>query len=417
MNSTHKPTAKFACYFGDRKSGQLAIVDIASDLSSKISRVASAPASGRSALEKPILTGTTPEALVNLLDPKTKQLTAQSTLPVDSFPAHVYRDPNTGIDWYMNDGEKETGNDTLNCGQNGSSVTAIAGSGTTHAQFLATICVGRGHHQAAFTAPSSNAPDVPRRAFISNLKDGTLSVIGTDASESDNYLKCIATIDLCEPEKEADSTTTIPNNSFPHGLVYSPITGKIYNLNNGYGTVAIIDPVTLMIEKRIPFQGHSNLFIAADGRYVIGRGADRKSDPNHVIAKLSVLDVTTLEVLDTINLPDIYISKYYFNSDHSKLYLTTSVSGSPEQQRNVKSGVVVVLDMRTLPKLSVSAELQLGQVNGLAFAPSQGEPLLTVASDSNGGDLVILDGKSDQTLTRISVHEPCEYTRIWTAID
>ncbi|MDH4275442.1 MAG: hypothetical protein OEW08_10420, partial [Gammaproteobacteria bacterium] len=278
---------------------------------------------------------------------------------------------------------------------------------------LATICVGRGHHQAAFTAPSADAPQVPRRAFISNLKDGTLSVIGNDPADSDTYLKCIETICLCEPDKESQPNVTTPNNAFPHGLVFSPLTGKVYNLNNGYGTVAIIDPVTLKIEKRLAFKGHSNLFIAHQGRYVIGRGADRKRDAHHVIAKLSVLDVTTLQVVDTLDIPDIYISKYYFNSDASKLYLTTSVSGNPEQQHNLKTDVVAVLDMRALPKLKLCAELRLGAVGGLAFYPEQGTPRYVFASHAQAGELIVLDAAHDRELQRISVNKPVEYSRIW----
>src|SRR3569832_1707277 len=154
--------------------------------------------------------------------------------------------------WVMNDGDKETGNDTLYCGDRGSSVTVIDHIDSSRAQFVKTICVGRGHHQAAFTFPSPQAPPEPRRADISSL-------------------------------------------------------------NDGYGTSAVIDPVSNAIEERLPFKGYSNLFASPLGRYLIGRGADRKSDPEHVIGKLAVWDVVDKRVVDELALPDVYLSKYYYN--------------------------------------------------------------------------------------------------------
>ncbi|MEK6747887.1 MAG: hypothetical protein AABY83_01615 [Pseudomonadota bacterium] len=415
MTQRTTPIAQIAYYHGDRHTGALTLVNIDTQGEAQIHAIPSAPASALPPLEKPVLLGVTPARQGVVLDPKTKKISLCDALPADSFPAHVYRDPYSGHDWYMNDGDKDSGNDTLNCGQQGSSVSVVADSARPQARLLATICVGRGHHQAAFTAPSPHAPQVPRRAFISNLKDGTLSVIGADPNDAATYLKCISTLNLCEPEKESLPDTTIPNNAYPHGLVYSPVTGKVYNLNNGYGTVAIIDPATARIEKRIDFKGHSNLFIAAGGRYVIGRGADRKRDPHHVIAKLSVLDATNLQIVDTLDIPDIYISKYYLNGDESKLYLTTSVSGSPEQQQHLKTDTLVVLDMHALPKLKINAELRVGPIGGLAFYPEHGMPRYVFASHAPAGELIMIDSAHAQVIKRIPAHTPCEYSRIWLA--
>src|SRR3569832_349597 len=120
--------------------------------------------------------------------------------------------------WVMNDGDKETGNDTLYCGDRGSSVTVIDHIDSSRAQFVKTICVGRGHHQAAFTFPSPQAPQVPRRAYISSHNDGTVSVIGNDPNEVASYLQAIATINHCEPAKEEGGEMVVPNKAFPHGL-------------------------------------------------------------------------------------------------------------------------------------------------------------------------------------------------------
>lgn len=402
-------------YVGNRKTGAVAVVDKANGKVS-IDQLGIAAETGLDQELKPIFVGLTEKRDVILLDPATKAIRIESAFPADAFPAHIYEDPTSVRSWFMNDGDKQTGNDRLNCGDAGSSVTIVENIDSLRARFLATICVGRGHHQAAFSHPSAVAPGVPRRAYISNLKDGTLSVIGNDPAEPDKYLKLIATINLCETEREEGMTVaTVPNNSFPHGLVYSPLTGKLYNLNNGYGNIAIIDPRSNEIESRIPFKGHSNLFIAPGGRYIVGRGADRKSDPNHVIAKLSVLDVADLSITDRMDLPDIYISKYYFNSNGTKLYLTTSSSGSPEQQQHVKPDALVVIDLGALPKLRIAKELRLGSPSGsLAFIKSDSGRELVFSSNSEDGSLAVIDGAGDDIVEIIPVMKGQGHSRVWS---
>lgn len=402
-----------AYYSGDRKTGTLSVVKRKNGETS-VSQLTAGADTGLDKSLKPIMVGmSAPKAV--LLDPQSKTLTLSESFPADAFAAHVYHDPYSGLDWFMNDGDKETGNDTLNCGDKGSSVAVVENSNSDEANYLATICVGRGHHQASFTGPSEQAPNAPRRAVISNLKDGTLTFIGTDPNEKDSYLKVVATLNLCEPDKEDGlAEDAVPNNAFPHGLVYSSFTGKLYNLNNGYGTVAVIDPATAKVEQLLNFKGHSNLFISGDGRYVIGRGADRKSNEQHVIAKLSVIDVTTNEIVDTADLQDVYISKYFFNADSSKLFLTTGSSGNDEQMKNLKTDVVLVFDLSTLPKISQTHELKIGNVGTLDFlAGTNGGAELVFSSDGTNGDVVVLDGDSLEIVERISVNDGQPHSRLW----
>jgi DNA-binding beta-propeller fold protein YncE len=360
------------------------------------------------------LIGMTEDHRVILLEPKSKKININSDLIKDAFPAHIYSDPRSNRDWFMNDGDKETGNDTLNCGDKGSSVTVVENTGSDRAKWLKTLCVGRGHHQAAFAFPSPSVPQVPQRVYISNLKDGTISVIGNDPGDAASYLQVVATVNLCEPEREeGGSGMTVPNNAFPHGLAYSPITGKLYNLNNGYGTVAIIDPLSNAIEERVAFKGHSNLFASPDGRYLIGRGADRKSDPHHVIGKLSVLDVATKSVVARLDLPDIYFSKYYFNPEGTKLYLTTASSGSPEQQKNLKTDVLLVLDMTALPDLKLLKEVKVGTSGALAFYGENGRTRRVFSSQSETGSLVVLDADQDKVVETIAITAGQPHSRIW----
>jgi hypothetical protein len=401
-------------YAGNRKTGSVSVIRRENG-QTRLDPLAVDAETGLAAELKPIFVGLTEDRRVILLDSKSKQISLTEGFTADAFPAHIYSDPNSDRDWFMNDGDKETGNDRLNCGDQGSSVTVMEKTASAQAKFLKTVCVGRGHHQAAFTYPSAQAPNVPHRAYISSLKDGTLSAIGNDPDDAATYLKVVATINLCETDREQGMTEpSVPNNAFPHGLAYSPLTGKLYNLNNGYGNVAVIDPASNRIEARFPFKGHSNLFMTPGGRYIIGRGADRKSDPNHVIAKLTVLDVTDNRIVDTLELPDIYISKYYFNPEGSKLYLTTSSSGSPEQQTSIKADALLVLDLTSLPKLKLSRELRLGTSSGsLAFLESNGSTALVFSSHGEGGAVAVIDGARDEQIETITVPGGMSHSRVW----
>lgn len=416
--TSHRPVDfTLAHYSGDRKTGQLALIRRRGG-QVEIRIVPRTPESNLPPSLKPTLLGLTESAEAVLLDPQSKAIRVQTSFPGDAFPAHIYSDPGSVRDWFMNDGDKESGNDRVNCGDQGSSVTVVDSSGTASAKFLKTICVGRGHHQAAFTLPSPAAPDVPLLACISNLNDGTISVIGNDPSDPATYLSVVATVDLFERDKEKDlNAPSVPNTAFPHGLAYSPYTGKLYNLNNGYGTIALIDPATCQIEERINFKGHSNLFAVPGGRYLIGRGADRKTDPNHCIAKMSVFDPVTKSVMDKTDLRDIYLGKYFFNPEGTRLYFTTSSSGSPEQQKHVKPDVLLVFDLTVLPRLKLAAELRLSaSVGTLAFVTDdEGITRLVLASCTDDGTVALIDAPSTELISRLKVGEPASHSRLWLA--
>ena len=401
-----------AYYSGDRKTGSVAVVERKQG-QINISQLPALPESGLAATHKPVFVGLTENKQVVLLDPESKALSFEEGFVADAFAAHNYSDPKSPRDWLMNDGDKATGNDELNCGSEGSSVTVIENTNSSNARFLKTVCVGRGHHQANFSYPSDAHLNTPSQAYISNLKDGTISVIGNDPADADNYLNVVATINLCEADKEDGKEQASPNNAFPHGLVFSPLSGKVYNLNNGYGTVAIINPTSHEIENLIGFKGHSNLFSSPCGRYVLGRGADRKTDSQHVIAKLSVLDVNDNEVKDAMDLQDVYISKYFFNPEGSRLYLTTSSSGSDEQKANLKTDAILIFDMTALPSLKLVNEVRMGSSTGtLDFVSDKGETCLMFGSNSANGEITVMD-KDGNVQEKIDVGDKVSHSRLW----
>lgn len=406
-----------AHYSGDRKTGRISLIH-GGPSGTRVEAIPQGGLSGKGPMRQPILVGATREGKAVLLDPETKKIMFAAEFPTDAFPAHVYADPVTGNDWFMNDGEKETGNDTLNCGDKGSSVSVVADANNSRARYVGTVCVGRGHHQAAFTSPTPNLAGVPKRACISNLNDGTIDLIGNDAADHATYQKVAATVNLCERDREDDTLPAqgIPNKAFPHGLAFSRSTGKLYNLNNGYGTVAVIDPATGQIEKRIALIGHSNMFAAPDGRYFIARGADRKSDPAHVIAKVAIFDPVSGEVTDQSSFPDFYAGKYFFNPQGSRLYLTGAISGSPQQQASLKADAVLVFDLSALPKIKLVAELRFGApVGSLCFvagASATAGYMLAAVSDS--GRVAVVDESTLSVVDTIRVNDGAAHSRIWS---
>jgi hypothetical protein len=182
MTTTNKSSIDFslAYYSGDRKTGSVAIVRRkAGEVEVKI--LEQGQESGLDKPLRPIFVGLTENSESITLDPRTKAITIQPQFTPDAFPAHIYSDPVSSWDWFMYDGDdKKIGNDALNCGDQGSSVTVVENTTSAEAKFLKTICVGRGHHQASFSFPSEAAPNVPKQTYVSNLNDGTISVLGND---------------------------------------------------------------------------------------------------------------------------------------------------------------------------------------------------------------------------------------------
>ncbi len=285
-------------------------------------------------------------------------------LPAGTRPVHGYRDPEGTRVWVMNDGDATAGS----CKTAGpgaiatNSVTVIqnhevdggggSGSGVL-GEVIATICVGRGHHKAAFSEPSTDHPDTPHRVFVSNISDGTVSVIDNDPASA-AYLTVIVTIDLCDPDKQTggcDGDLATTNNASPHGIDFSPVSGKIYNANVGYGTVSVIDPATNTIEKTIDAGFVNKAHISPDGSFLLVKGTDKSSDADHVIGKLTVIDAATDTVANQVDLMDIHPDSFEFSPDGAKLYVASATTGSDPQKTHLKNNLLLVFDASALPEL------------------------------------------------------------------
>lgn len=378
--------------------------------SASVKRIERGSASGRDAARRPVFFGVGSDDAAIMMDAESKAIAKTGKLPEDAFVPYAYRDPDNARVWFMNDGDEETGCDALNCGDKGASVTIVDNSNKNVARLIKTLCVGRGHHVTVFTRPTDKMPGIPRRAFVSNLEDGTVSVVGNDDKDAKTFLKILDTISLCQPDKEEGGKMIVPNGAYPHGMEFSPLTGKIYNLNNGYGTISVIDPITNRIDAVIALKKSSNLLLSPCGRFLIGKGADRKLDPDHVIGTLSVVDLQKNAVVTTLDLPDVYPSVYRFSPDGSRLYVTTAATGKGAQHDNLKKDRVLVFDAAALPELKQLREIKIGRADcgrrPLAFTKLNGAKPYVFFPNPTDGTLSIVDGKNDSVITTVTIGEP-----------
>lgn len=338
------------------QGGQLLLIHHTHGTTS-VTSVPSAPASGLDTVRRPFLIGATTDAAI-VFDPVSHAVTTTRQLATDAYPIYSYPAPDGQHLWFVNDGDAQ-GNDPINCPQGGSSVIVMRRQGQD-AELVKIICAGRGHHMIAFTHPTPTRPDIKALAFISNLEDGSLHIVGNDPAETGSYLNVLNLLNLADPVKEPNGNGSIPNTAAPHGMMFSALTGAVYNLNNGYQTLIAIDPQTQAIDGKIALPYSSNLLLTPCGRYAIGKGVDRKSDPAHVIGKLSVVDLIEGRVVSSLDLPDIYPSTYRFSPDGRVLFVTTASTGKGTQKTNLRHALVLAFDAGKLPQWELIKEIPVG---------------------------------------------------------
>lgn len=303
---------------------------------------------------------------VGVIDTSSGTPVLTKSLTVGVRPGHMYLSPDGEHIWVMNDGNAaapDKGADMTNCNTNQASISVIkdGGAGATGdaaAKVLKTVCIGRGHHKAAFSTS-------PSRAFVSNITDGTITVIDADPA-SITFMTVLSTLSLCDSVKEATTcpvgTLGTTNSATPHGIAYSSVSGKIYNSNTGYGTVTAIKASTLVMETiAVGFTG--TMHASPDGKFMALRGSDTKSDANHVIGKVNVISVTDHQV-KTVSVPDFYPDHLMFNHDVTRLYVVSATGGTGNQLTNLKNNVMMVYNASNSPELTLVKEVEVGQAGG-----------------------------------------------------
>jgi DNA-binding beta-propeller fold protein YncE len=352
---------------------------------------------------------------VATIDPLTNaQPVHEVNLAAGTRPVHMYRDPNDGeVVWIMNDGDNAggtptPGDDLVNCNNParvggpvlGGSVTAVhnshLGPGGTAPFLLGTTCLlADGHKVAAF----SSGVGLPKRVFVSSEDAGEISVIDGDES-SLTYRQVIHRIDLCRAAKEGgpcddesatpSTTAFTPNNSAPHGIRWSKLTKKIYSIQEGYGEIAEIDPVTFSVTPILDLTGlpYTAFGISPDGRFLLLRGQTTAPQAT----KLGVLDLSVTPAVRTdftiADLNGTAPGSFKFSPDGNRLYILAANSALATVTKKDK---LFAFDSSTLTAtpaaLTLLREISLVSTGAHSFdVLAQGAGAATFIAVSNSTD-------------------------------
>lgn len=384
------------------------------------------------------LTGATPVHEVNLI--------------AGTRPVHIYRDPtDQEVMWVMNDGDNATGtttpgDDLINCNNparvggaiEGSSVTIIhnshLGPGATPPTVERTVCVlADGHKVAAFSQPTTANATIPRRAFVSSSTAGEIAVIdNTPVPGTDPDWRLISRIDLCDAAKELtrpspatcnnESATplTTPftgNNSNPHGIRWSQLTGKVYSIQENYRTIVEIDPATLAVTlvADLSTTNYTAFGISPDGRFLLLRG----SSAAPFGTRLGVIDLAiagnprTISDLTIPELDGAGPGSFKFSPDGGRFYIVASNTSTTKKDHLFAFDATGLT--ATPPTLTLLRDIGLiSTVNGahsfdVLAQPPTGSPSGTLAQArylvvSNGTDNSVsvinaTDNQIKQTVT------------------
>ncbi|MDH5656426.1 MAG: hypothetical protein OEZ34_10990 [Spirochaetia bacterium] len=329
---------------------------------------------------------------------------------------HIYLDPDGRHIWVMNDGNYATGIDTdatnLDCSASSKASVTVIRDGETGAiadnaaVLVKNICVGKGHHKTGFS---------PKKAFISNIKDGSLTVINNDPASPGRF-GASATISLCSQTGEdalssgiTCSGGTTPNSASPHGIGYSSATGKIYNSNSGYGSVVEIDPATNSITRTANTLFSNALMITPGQNFAIIKAVDNASDANHITGKITALRLSDM-TFSTLDLPDANPDHFSFNHDGTKIYVTTSkgYGVSADQALNQKLDSLYAVSIASLPAAPLLIkEIKVGKTSdphrSIGVISHDGMTMAVLVPNYDDGTVSVIDPMTESILQTITV--------------
>lgn len=328
----------------------------------------------------------------------------EANLATGTRPVHIYRDPTDGeVIWSMNDGDATNGNDSINCGGVGTSVTVLhnshTGPGGNPPFVVGTTCtLASGHGVTAFSQPTATDANIPKYAAVTNEKGGQMAFLD-NVETSPTYRSMVARLDLCTDagqaglipaglpcDSEAGTAMNVPftaNGSNPHGIRWSKHSGKIYSIQTAYGEIIEIDPNLIVpgpgnhltaITRRLSLAGtpYTSYGITPDGKFLFLRGRDITTDPDHILGKLAVVDLTVGGLLAITALPDlldVVPSTFKFTPDGQRQYLLASdtATGTGNQLLNQKKNRLFVFNPSAFPVVQAPVEIALQPASGHNF--------------------------------------------------
>ena len=345
----------------------------------------------------------------------------EDNLPTGTRPVHIYRDP-TDVKriWSMNDGDVANGNDSIRCpGGVGTSVTVLKnshiGSGGVPPSVVGFTCtLASGHGVTAFSQPIMTDANIPKYAAVTNEKGGQMAFLDNNQASA-TYRSMVARLDLCTNtgqagltppgavcDNETSTSLTVPftaNGSNPHGIRWSKHSGKIYSIQTAYGEIIEVDPKLIVpgpgnhltaITRRLSLAGrpYTSYGITPDGKFLFLRGRDITTDPDHILGKLAVVDLTVGGPLAITALPDlldVVPSTFKFTPDGQRMYLLASdtATGTGNQPVNQRKNLLFVFNPSAFPAApQVLAEIGLLPASGHNF------DVLVQGAGQTGGVLV-----------------------------
>lgn len=178
--------------------------------------------------------GNLPSGGVLVVNPETQQventvvlvsaLTKTDASPAASRPVHVYLDPEGKFLWVNNDGPSgDTNPDSVFRVNVDPTDTDATDAGGKYLDFVETP-IGNGHHKSAIPRPSTNQPNVKKLFISSSLTEKRIDVIDDDPASATygQVIKIVRNV-----------------GSSPHGMDYSPNSGRAFAGITGGGVVSI----------------------------------------------------------------------------------------------------------------------------------------------------------------------------------
>ena len=377
---------------------------------------------------------------VATIDPLTgAQPVHRTNLAAGTRPVHLYRDPTDGeVIWVGNDGDNAAGtttpgDDLINCNNparvggavTGSSVTILrnshVGPDGNPPTVEKTLCLlASGHKVAAFPQPTGANRLIPKRVFVSSEIGGEIAVVDNEPASPTKW-QMIGRVDLCNPLKEtcnnesATSLTTpfTPNTSGPHGIRWSKLTGKVYSIQEGYGQIAEIDPVTLAKTIILDLAGtpYTSYGITPDGRFLLLRGQTLTPQAT----KLGVLDLSVTPTVrtDFNNIPELdgtAPGSFKFSPDGKRFYILAG--GGARAAAATKKDRLFAFDSSTLTAtpaaLTLLRDIPLvvtgaGSHNLDVLVQGSGEAKYLVVSNSTDNSISIINATDNQEKQKVTV--------------
>ncbi len=342
---------------------------------------------------------------VQMFDVETDGLTHNHAIPVGAGPIHMYLDHDKNV-WIMNDGPRPAAGASCPgvdpaCAPD--TVSFIeAGTHATHK----SIRVGSGHHKMAFAADKN-------RAFVSNIHDGTLSVIDTDPL-SPNYLTTL----LNDVTLNGDAAMVTGLN--PHGIDYAGHNMKIYSLNTGepINAISVIDPITLVktfITKgpgadQVPAVGRLHTRHApgdaSDGRfvYILANTEDDNgtpADPADDTTTGWVIVIDTMKamqgdpnhgIIAKTQIPSMRPARIIFGPHAKRLYIPSGVpfgggAGTPDLQ--IDQLAVIDIDPTSTTFNQLLTKITVGKAGGHG----------SIAAPSSDGHFLFVGNSGETTVS------------------